>query len=63
MKRGLEQVYAYVRGPARTVLDEHYRTHNPFEIVKTYTVMPTVTSLLPLSDRSWQVRWLSLIHI
>ena len=57
MKRGLEQVYAYVRGPARTVLDEHYRTHNPFETVKTYTVTPTVTSLLPLSDRSWQVRW------
>lgn len=57
MKRGLEQVYAYVRGPARTVLDEHYRSHNPFEIVKTYTVTPTVTSLLPLSDRSWQVRW------
>ena len=57
MKRGLEQVYAYVRGPARTFLDEYYRTHNPFEIVKTYTVMPTVTSLLPLSEKSWQVRW------
>jgi len=57
MKRGLEQVYAYLRGPARTVLDEYYRTHNPFEIVKTYTVQPTVTSLLPLSDHSWQVRW------
>jgi type IV secretion system protein VirB5 len=57
MKRGLEQVYAHVRGPARTFLDEYYRTNNPFEIVKTYTVMPTVTSLLPLSDRSWQVRW------
>jgi type IV secretion system protein VirB5 len=57
MKRGLEQVYAHVRGPARTFLDEHYRTHNPFEIVKTYTVLPTVTSLLPLSEKSWQVRW------
>jgi len=57
MKRGLEQVYAYLRGPARTVLDEYYRTHNPFEIVKTYIVQPTVTSLLPLSDHSWQVRW------
>ena len=57
MKRALEQVYAYLRGPARTVLDEYYRTNNPFEIVKSYTVMPTVTSLLPLSDHSWQVRW------
>jgi type IV secretory pathway TrbF-like protein len=57
MKQALEQVYAYVRGPARTILDEYYHTHNPFEIVKTYTVVPTVTSLLPLSDRSWQVHW------
>jgi len=57
MKRSLDQVYAYARGPARVFLDEHYRANNPFEIAKTYTVAPTVTSLLQLSDRSWQVRW------
>src|SRR5262249_34730484 len=44
MKKGLEQVYAYARGPARTVLDDHYRTNNPFEIAKTYVVVPAVTS-------------------
>jgi type IV secretion system protein VirB5 len=57
MKRSFEQVYAYVWGPARMFLDEHYRANNRFEIAKTYTVSPAVTSLLQVSDRSWQVRW------
>ena len=57
MKRSLDQVYAYARGSARTFLDDHYRANNPFEIAKTYTVLPAVTSLLQLSERSWQVRW------
>src|SRR5437016_13867690 len=57
MKRGLDQVYAYARGSARAFLDDHYRANNPFEIAKTYTVLPAVTSLLQLSERSWQVRW------
>ena len=35
MKKGLEQVYAYARGPARTYLDDYYRANNPFEIAKT----------------------------
>jgi len=57
MKRSLEQVYAYARGSARVFLDDHYRGNNPFETAKTYTVAPAVTSLLQVSDRSWQVRW------
>jgi type IV secretory pathway TrbF-like protein len=57
MKRTLEQVYAYARGPARTFLDDHYRANNPFEVANTYTVSPAVTSLLQVSERSWQVRW------
>src|SRR5437667_8311931 len=57
MKRSLDQIYAYARGSARTFLDDHYRANNPFEIAKTYTVLPAVTSLLQLSERSWQVRW------
>src|SRR3989442_2243902 len=57
MKKGLEQVYAYARGPARTYLDEYYRANSPFEVGKTYVVVPTVTSLLRLSPTSWQVRW------
>ena len=57
MKKGLEQVYAYARGPARTYLDDYYRANNPFEIAKTYVAVPTVTSLLRLSPTSWQIRW------
>ena len=57
MKKGLEQVYAYARDAARTYLDEYYRANNPFEIAKTYAVVPTVTSLLRLSPTSWQIRW------
>lgn len=58
MKKGLEQVYAYARGAARTYLDEYYRANNPFEIAKTYLVVPTVMTLLRLSPTSWQVRWM-----
>ena len=57
MKRGLDQVYAYARGSARTFLDDHYRANNPFEMAKTYTVLPAVVSLLQVSERSWQIRW------
>jgi len=57
MKRSFEQVYAYARGPARVFLDDHYRANNPFETAKTYTVFPAVSSLLQVSDRSWQIRW------
>ena len=57
MKKGLEQVYAYTRGAARTYLDDYYRANNPFEIAKTYVVVPTVTSLLRVSPTSWQIRW------
>jgi type IV secretory pathway TrbF-like protein len=57
MKKGLEQVYAYARGPARAYLDEYYRANNPFEVARTYVVVPTVTSLLRLSSTSWQLRW------
>src|SRR6266566_5055017 len=57
IKKGLEQVYAYARGPARTYLDDYYRANNPFEIAKTYVAVPTVTSLLRLSPTSWQLRW------
>jgi len=57
MKRGLDQVYAYARGPARSLLDDHYRANNPFDIAKTYTLLPAVISLLQISERSWQVRW------
>jgi len=56
-KKGLEQVYAYARGPARIYLDEYYRANNPFEAAKAYVVVPTVTSLLRLSPTSWQLRW------
>ena len=45
MKRSFEQVYAYARGPARMFLDEHYRSNNPFEIAKTYTVSPAITGV------------------
>src|SRR5712691_9432247 len=58
MKKGLEQVYAYARGPTRTYLDDYYRANNPFEVAKTYIVVPTVTSLLRLSPTSWQLRWM-----
>ena len=45
------------RGEPGPSLDDHYRANNPFEIARTYTIVPAVTRLLRVSDRSWQVRW------
>ena len=47
----------HVPWPARAYLDEYYRANNPFEVARTYVVVPTVTSLLRLSPTSWQLRW------
>lgn len=57
LKRNLDQVYAYARGPAVSFLDEYYRGSNPFEHAKKFTVSVDIQSLLLLSDRTWQVRW------
>jgi type IV secretion system protein VirB5 len=57
LKRTLDQVYAYARGPAVSVLDGYYRASNPFEQAKKTTVSVDVQSLLLLSERTWQVRW------
>jgi type IV secretion system protein VirB5 len=57
LKRALDHVYAYARGPAVSFLDEYYRTSNPFDRAKKGTVSVDIQSLLLLSDRSWQVRW------
>lgn len=58
MKRSLDQVYAYTRGEAVTFLDQYYRTRNPFERAKDLLVGVDVTSLLPLSESTWHIRWL-----
>jgi type IV secretion system protein TrbF len=58
LKRALDQVYAYARGPAVAFLDDYYRGSNPFEHAKKVTVAVDVQSLLPLSERTWQVRWM-----
>jgi type IV secretion system protein TrbF len=57
LKRNLDQVYAYARGPAVSLLDEYYRAANPFERAKQTTVSVDVQSLLLVSERTWQVRW------
>jgi type IV secretion system protein VirB5 len=57
LKRTLDQVYAYARGPAVSVLDSYYRGSNPFEQAKKTTVSVDVQALLLLSERTWQIRW------
>lgn len=57
LKRNLDQVYAYARGPAVSLLDEYYRALNPFDRAKQATVSVDVQSLLLVSERTWQARW------
>lgn len=54
-------LYAHTRGPARQFLDNYYRgddkIHDPMQIAQKDTITVDVQSILPLSEKTWQVRW------
>jgi type IV secretory pathway TrbF-like protein len=56
----LNSLLAHTRGAAARFLADYYHgdsSHNPFVIAQKQTVMVTIDSILPLSGRSYQVRW------
>ncbi len=53
----LNRAYAHARGPAVTFLNAHFLAANPFEIAESRRVQVKVTSILPISESSWQVQW------
>lgn len=53
----LDRAYAHTRGRAVAFLNEHFSKENPFEAANRARVRVQVQSILPLSEKSWQVQW------
>lgn len=53
----LNRAYAYTRGPAVVFLNAHFLEANPFEVAEERRVKVKVSSILPISETSWQVQW------
>lgn len=43
--------------PAYTTLNEYFKTNNPLQTAQTETIQVEVQSVLPLSDKTFQVEW------
>lgn len=57
MKRWLDTAYAHSAPGVREVLNGHYRDNDPFELARRHTVAVDIGSVLPLSDKTYQVQW------
>jgi type IV secretion system protein TrbF len=56
----LNSLFAHARGAADRFLDEYYHsdpTNNPFQVAQKQTVSVQIDSILPLSAKSYEVRW------
>lgn len=60
MKTMLDEAYAYTQGAAVMFLNDYYAKNDPFEAAKAETTAVELVSLLPISDHSWQVRWIEI---
>ncbi|ETX01006.1 MAG: hypothetical protein ETSY1_09150 [Candidatus Entotheonella factor] len=58
------QAYAMLRqGDAATgMVNGHFKRHNPFERAKTETVTVQVETILPLTDKTWQIEWREIVR-
>ena len=63
-KRALERIYAYLpRGSSAATYIKDYISHNnPFILAETKTVTVEVSTVLPLSEKSWQAEWQETSH-
>ena len=43
--------------PAFNKINEYFKENSPFQQAEKQTIEITVTSILPISDRTWQVEW------
>ncbi len=43
--------------PAFTLLNEHFTKHSPLELAQTESVSVQITSVLPMSDKTFQIDW------
>jgi type IV secretion system protein VirB5 len=58
-RKGIDRVYAQIASgsEAQTFVGEYYRNDPPFKRAETETVSVEVKSVLPTSDRTYEVEW------
>ncbi|QDQ27571.1 conjugal transfer protein [Chitinimonas arctica] len=58
-KSAIERVYSMLASgsPALTKLNEHFKANNPFLVSEKMMISVEVTSVLPISERTWQLEW------
>lgn len=58
-KRYIDRTYAHLRTPdaATEKVNNWFRSNSPFDRARTMTVSVEVTSIVPLSERSYQIDW------
>lgn len=57
-KQWVDQTYACATQAAATYLNAYYAENNPYDIGRRRTVSVTVRSITPISEATWQIRWL-----
>lgn len=61
-KNALDLVYATTGDKANHTLNEYYKENDPFEYARERIKEIKVNSILPKSDKSWQVSWTETIR-
>ena len=58
-RKAIDRVYSHIanNSPAMAFVSDFYRTNQPFEKAKNETISVDVRSVLPTSDRSFEVDW------
>ena len=59
-RKAIDRVYSHIanNSPAMAFVSDFYRSNQPFEKAKNETISVDVRSVLPTSDRSFEVDWL-----
>jgi type IV secretory pathway TrbF-like protein len=58
-RQTLDYVYAVSHGEAKEMLNQHFQENDPFKLAETENTEAQVQSILPRSDHSWQISWIT----
>lgn len=63
-RANLSSAYAMVRrsDAAYNALNEYFSKHEPFEQAKTEGIGVEISTVLPISENTWQVQWTETVH-
>ena len=58
-KKSIDQLYTMIPlgSPALEKVNTHFKDNSPFQLAQSQTVSINVISVLPISDKTWQIEW------